>query len=134
MSRICQIFDMVGNLAVICAMINVLLCSDKLELVAAFYAALGIELVPEKHGNGPDHFFFKSEIACELYPPRTPPEAAFVLRIDTKDIDVSLQNLKTQFNEADLIIGDVQTLKSSKKVILRDPDGRVVELIQNLDI
>jgi len=111
-------------------MINILLCTEKMDLVAAFYRALKVELVPEKHGNGPDHFSFKGEISMEIYPPRQPPETTIVLRIDVDDIHDAMQSLRTIFGGSDFVVNDVETLSSGQKSIVKDPDGRIVELFQ----
>ena len=115
-------------------MINIILCTDNIDLVAEFYSAVGVDLELEKHGNGPSHFSFKTELSCEIYPPRTPPEERIVLRINTPDVEKVLSTLKEKFSYPDLIVSDVAKLKTGQKAIVRDPDGRIVELFQAFDI
>jgi len=107
-----------------------MLCTEKMDLVAAFYEAAGVQLEKEQHGAGPQHFLFKSDICIEIYPPRVPTDASFVLRIDVKDIDEIMVKIRSLFSYEDLIVQDTQSLLSGKKSILRDPDGRIVELFQ----
>jgi lactoylglutathione lyase len=107
-----------------------MLCTEKMDLVTAFYEAAGVQLEKEQHGAGPQHFSFKTDICIELYPPRVPADASFVLRIDVKDLDETMAKIQSLFSYSDLIVQDTQSLSSGKKSILRDPDGRIVELFQ----
>lgn len=111
-------------------MINIMLCTEKMDLVAAFYRAVGVELVQEQHGAGPVHFSFSSNICLEIYPPRQPADAGFVLRVDVPDIDAAMSLVREAFTYQGLVVSETQALKTGKKSILRDPDGRVVELFQ----
>ncbi len=115
-------------------MINIILCTDKIDLVADFYQAVGIVLEFEKHGNGPEHFSFKSDLSCEIYPPRVPAEERIVLRIDTADIDQAMANLTQKFTYPGLVISDIKSLSTGRKSIVKDPDGRVVELFQAFEM
>lgn len=115
-------------------MINILLCADQIDLISAFYRAVGIALTAEKHGQGPAHFAFKSPISCEIYPPRTPATETFILRIETPDIAGAVARLRQEFSYPDLMISDVTALKTGQKAIVRDPDKRVVELFQPLTL
>jgi lactoylglutathione lyase len=111
-------------------MINIMLCTEKMDLVAAFYRAVGVELVQEQHGAGPVHFSFPANTCLEIYPPRQPADAGFVLRVDVPDIEVAMSRVRDAFSYQGLVVSDVQALKTGKKSILCDPDGRVVELFQ----
>lgn len=111
-------------------MINILLCTEKMDLVAAFYQAVGVDLVQEQHGAGPVHFSFKGDMCVEIYPPREPADAGFVLRVDVPDIDQAMTRVRDAFSYQGLVVAETKTLKTGKKSILRDPDGRVVELFQ----
>lgn len=102
-----------------------------MDLVAEFYTAVGVDLVQEQHGAGPVHFSFKGDMCVEIYPPRVPSDAAFVLRIDVADVDAVVANLKSKFHYEGLMVSEPESLKTGKKSIVRDPDGRVVELFQS---
>ncbi len=112
-------------------MINLMLCTEKMDLVAAFYTAVGVDLVQEQHGQGPVHFSFKGDMCVEIYPPRVPADAAFVLRIDVEDVEQTVKRLKSTFTYEGMMVSEPEALKTGKKSILRDPDGRVVELFQS---
>lgn len=111
-------------------MINLMLCTEKMDLVAAFYAAAGVELEREQHGAGPQHFSFKTDICIEIYPPRVPADTSLVLRIDVKDLEDTMDKIQTSFSYEGLVVQNIHSLSSGKKSILRDPDGRIVELFQ----
>ncbi|MFD9081975.1 VOC family protein [Streptomyces erythrochromogenes] len=52
----------------------------RLEECRGFYAGLGLDLVPEKHGDGPDHYaaVFADGAVLELYPATRRPETGYV--------------------------------------------------------
>ncbi|MEV6676439.1 VOC family protein [Streptomyces erythrochromogenes] len=52
----------------------------RLEECRGFYAGLGLDLVPEKHGNGPDHYAaaFPDGGVLELYPATSRPESGYL--------------------------------------------------------
>lgn len=112
-------------------MINVILCTENIDLVAAFYAAVGIDLEPERHGNGPHHFSFRSDVCLEIYPPRIPSDSSMILRIDVNDIDQAMMALADTFKYGGLVVRGIESLSTGKKAIVKDPDGRIVELFQS---
>ncbi|MEU6296235.1 VOC family protein [Streptomyces erythrochromogenes] len=52
----------------------------RLEECRGFYAGLGFDLVPEQHGNGPEHYaaVFADGGVLELYPATRRPETGYV--------------------------------------------------------
>ncbi|MFE7099598.1 VOC family protein [Streptomyces erythrochromogenes] len=52
----------------------------RLEECRDFYAGLGLDLVPEKHGSGPDHYAaaFADGGVLELYPATRRPETGYL--------------------------------------------------------
>ncbi|MEU4353352.1 VOC family protein [Streptomyces virginiae] len=56
------------------------ICTTRLEECRAFYAGLGLDLVPEKHGDGPDHYAaaFADGGVLELYPATRRPETGYL--------------------------------------------------------
>lgn len=101
-----------------------------MDLVAEFYAAVGLTLERERHGAGPEHFSFRSDVCVEIYPPREPADATYVFRVDVDDVDGVVATLKGKFNYGELVVREPEALKTGKKAIVKDPDGRVVELFQ----
>ncbi|MFB0631593.1 VOC family protein [Streptomyces sp. AB3(2024)] len=54
--------------------------TTRLEACRDFYAGLGLDLVPERHGNGPDHYAatLADGGVLELYPATRRPETGYL--------------------------------------------------------
>ncbi|MEU5146716.1 VOC family protein [Streptomyces yangpuensis] len=54
--------------------------TTRLEACRDFYAGLGLDLVPEQHGDGPDHYAatFADGGVLELYPATRRPETGYL--------------------------------------------------------
>jgi hypothetical protein len=113
-------------------MINILLCSHNSEQLVAFYRIVGAALVKEQHGSSPEHFAFSAPVTMEIYPPRQPATADYVLRFEIANVDATLHELKEHFSYAALILQEPENLVRGRKAIIRDPDGRIVELFQSI--
>lgn len=112
---------------------NILLTARDIKLTAAFYAALGESVMPEKHGAGPDHFSFAPTDA-EIYPPRKSdaPDKGLVVRIETQEkLEDVLIRVGAVYRDA-LIYQRPADMKSGRKTIISDPDGRIVEIFQTI--
>ncbi len=102
--------------------------THRLEELKTFYETLGIEFVKERHAQGPVHYAGAvGSAVLELYP----------LAKDAPDPDKSVRlgftvhNLGSIANElgsAGIRIGPSE--RNSPVVVIKDPDGRVVELNQ----
>lgn len=101
--------------------------THQMEAVRRFYAAVGIEFQQEKHGKGPAHFSGRlGETVFEIYPlpPDKPPEATTRLGIAVDDLNQVLESL--------VAAGTIEReeIVETSRIVIRDPDGRVVELTQ----
>jgi lactoylglutathione lyase len=101
---------------------------ENLELSRAFYAGLGLELLPEKHGNGPLHYSCSmQETVMELYPCslQQPRPASVRLGFQaTKDAFCRL-------NSSGLLRQPPQLLRrmdNAEVYLVRDPDENAIEL------
>ena len=102
--------------------------THRLEELKKFYESLGVEFVKEKHAQGPPHYAGAIGAAVlELYP----------LAKDAPDPDKSVRlgfvvpNLGVIANE--LGSGGIRIGPSERKspaMVVKDPDGRTVELTQ----
>jgi lactoylglutathione lyase len=102
----------------------------QLDALRAFYGALGIELVEEKHGQGPIHYAGRlGDVVLEVYPL---PEAhsadattrlGFAVERLTEVVD-TLQTLGA------VIVTQPQETAWGRRALVRDPDGRAIELYQ----
>lgn len=102
--------------------------TTRLEDMRSFYSALGAQFQIEKHGNGPEHYAatIDDDLVLELYP--TPdgamPDAGLRLGLKVENISETLR----------LIGQDVAPRQTQwgLRAIIRDPDGRTVELVQSV--
>ncbi len=109
----------------------VLRCGD-LEAARAFYAAVGLRLVEEKHGEGPRHYACQfGETVFELYPakPGTTPDrqpvdpARLGFRVDALDpVLAAVGALGAPVKQFPTTAG------RERKAVVVDPDGRAIEL------
>ncbi len=108
----------------------VVLNSANLGAAVAFYKALGLTLVSERHGNGPEHFAAVSDggLVFELYPASdTRPVSKIRLGFSVASIDRLLKSIEE-------ISGEVAVPPKSGQWGLRatlvDPDGNKVDIAQ----
>ena len=100
----------------------------------AFYRALGLIFVEEKHGSGPVHYSTQiGSIVMEIYPG----EAA--APINSKGGGATMIGLRV--DSVDSVLAGIQTLGAQvltapsdspwgRRAVVLDPDGRAVELSQ----
>ena len=102
----------------------VLRCSN-VERSRVFYTALGLVLVPERHGNGAPHFACTlGEFVLELYPAGDWGPSAVRIGLRVASIEESIANVRN-------VGGDVVRVSSDalpRSALLRDPDGNDVAL------
>src|SRR5436190_18636714 len=102
--------------------------THRLEELMKFYESLGVEFVKEKHAQGPAHYAGPiGSAVLELYPlPKAAPDPDKSVRLG-----FVVRNLGTIANElgsAGIRIGPSE--RNAPAVVIKDPDGRVVELTQ----
>ena len=95
---------------------------------ARFYAALGLELVPERHGAGPAHFSSKcGDVLFEIFPlPRgsaTGPAVRLSFRVDSVVETVERLLCAGWTVRASSVAGE-----HGERAVVLDPDGHQVEL------
>jgi lactoylglutathione lyase len=105
--------------------------THQVEQLRAFYLTLGVNLVEEKHGKGPVHFAGRAgAVVIEVYP----------LTDDSSPVDSSTRLGFAVENVAEVIralerIGTKSVTPPKEtawgfQAIVKDPDGRSVELTQ----
>jgi lactoylglutathione lyase len=105
--------------------------TQQVERLRTFYSALGIELAKEQHGKGSIHYAGRAgEVVLELYP--LPDDVGSVDA--TTRLGFSIENL-AEVVEAIHAIGapvltEPQETPWGYRAVVRDPDGRAVELYQ----
>ena len=100
--------------------------THRLDELLKFYTAIGFRFSMERHGNGPTHYAAELGGAVfELYPlPEEVGQADRTTRLGftVPDLDAALRALESA--------GFVQgTTPPGNRAVLRDPDGRAVELV-----
>lgn len=105
----------------------VLRCQNIAE-TRSFYEMLGLSFQEEKHGNGPTHYstVLDGGLVMELYPSSTS-------AVDNTRIGLYvpvLDDVITLLHKRGIAVGNRQTFGSSTFVVIQDPDGRKVELVE----
>ena len=106
----------------------------KLETLRAFYSALGIEFFEEQHGTGPTHYAAElGEAILEIYPlaeDENNADASTRLGFFVEDLGFVLESLwRNEFCE----LKKAKQTQWGYRAVVRDPDGRAVELCQQQD-
>ncbi len=103
----------------------------EMERVRAFFQAVGIILSEERHGQGPAHYAGRvGDTVFEIYPlpdGAGPADATTRLGFAVSDLDEVLEVLRAAGTP---VIGRPNETAWGKRAMVRDPDGRAVELYQ----
>lgn len=101
-----------------------------LEKASRFYEALGIQLQPEQHGNGPPHFSAKfGEVVFELHPLGNLP-ITIATRLGFRVASVDATIAVAQDSGGALVSAAVQT-DWGYRAVIADPEGHRIELTQS---
>lgn len=103
--------------------------TQQVEAMRDFYAGLGIEFIEEQHGNGPVHFAGRiGDAIFEIYP----------LSVDGAPADTTtrlgfrVDNLPSVIaamrSAGASIVAEPMRTEWGLRAVVRDPDGRAVEL------
>jgi hypothetical protein len=110
---------------------TLVLRTTRLEKLRRFYYTLGVDFTEEQHGTGPVHFAGSlGGVLLELYPLADESDA-----IDpTTRLGLSVQGLDDLVLALGWtgapVVSHARQTKWGKRAIVRDPDGRVVELYE----
>jgi lactoylglutathione lyase len=103
----------------------------QLESLLRFYNTLGIELLEEQHGNGPVHYAgHVGDVVFEVYPlpeDSTQPDSTTRLGFAVTKLHEVVEALQVL---GTAVITKPQTTEWGYRAVVRDPDGRAVELYQ----
>jgi hypothetical protein len=97
---------------------------------AGFYKLLGMEFQEEQHGSGPIHWAADlAGIVLEIYPAKSEDDMDVTTRLgfDVKDAASMLNTLRLSSVE---IVSELKQTKWGLRAVVRDSDGRAVELVQ----
>jgi lactoylglutathione lyase len=103
----------------------------QLESARRFFTSLGIELVEEQHGSGPAHCAGRvGDVVLEVYPlpeDGTPADTTTRLGFVIERVAEVVDSLRAIGARVD---SEPRATKWGFRAVVRDPDGRAVELTQ----
>ncbi len=103
--------------------------THQLDRLLGFYAALGMAFSAEKHGDGPEHHAARlGDVVIELYPlpgDAGPADPTTRLGFAVPDVDAAVRSLETA---GGTVVSRWQRTEWGLRAVVRDPDGRAVEL------
>ena len=103
----------------------------QLQRMRAFYGCLGVVLREEQHGGGPVHYAGQTgSVILELYPLAegiTLPDTTTRLGFSVGRLDEVLHALQEQ---GGIVTHPARQTEWGYRAVVRDPDGRAVELYQ----
>jgi hypothetical protein len=95
-----------------------------------FYELLGLNFQEEQHGKGPVHWAADfSGLVMEIYPAHSSEQMDRSTRLgfDVGDVKSVLTSLRNQDVE---VVSDLKQTPWGLRAVVKDPDGRSVELVQ----
>jgi predicted enzyme related to lactoylglutathione lyase len=102
-----------------------------LDDLRSFYGLLGIEMKEERHGKGPVHFAGRvGDAVLEIYPLSsndTPVDTTTRLGFAINDLTSTVQAVRVSGHA---VVTEPQATEWGIRAVVRDPDGRSVELFQ----
>lgn len=107
----------------------IVLKTHDVESLREFYIQLGFEFVQEQHGNGPVHFSASlGDGILEIYPLKTGQDPDTTTRLG---FTVSnLETIMAKAAESERVVSTPRQTDWGLRAVMKDPDGRVVELYQ----
>jgi hypothetical protein len=102
--------------------------THRLEELKKFYESIGVDFVKERHGQGPFHYAGAiGSAVLQLLPlPKDAPEPDKSVRLGF--VVRNLGTIASELGSAGIRIGPSE--RHSPAVVIKDPDGRTVELTQ----
>ena len=97
-----------------------------------FYKMLGMDFQEEQHGSGPVHWAAELDgVVLEIYAAKSTDEVDVTTRLgfDVNDAGSVLNTLRLSDVE---IISDLKQTKWGLRAVVKDSDGRSVDLVQQL--
>jgi predicted enzyme related to lactoylglutathione lyase len=108
----------------------IVLRTTQVERLCEFYTLIGVRFIQEQHGSGPSHFAGRLEnVVFEIYPLAEGETADRSTRLGFRigQLDAVILQL-TQAGVA--VVSAAKTTQWGYCAVVRDPDGRSVELTE----
>lgn len=112
------------------SLVLLVLKSPQIETLVSFYTTIGLTLATEQHGKGPVHYSAQvGGTVLELYPASgtESPEVSIRLGFSIPELDQTVETLRSAGAP---IIAEPKKTEWGTRTVVRDPDGRAVELYQ----
>jgi len=109
----------------------IVLRSDDMERLAAFYQTLGLKLTRHRHGKGPEHFGTESgDLIFEIYAKRNADDSTRNVRLGfvVDALDQTLESLKSV---GATIVSEPKTSPWGRRCVIDDIEGHRIELVEN---
>jgi lactoylglutathione lyase len=108
--------------------------SRRIKEMLAFYRAIGLSFVEERHGSGPVHYSCQlGTTVIEIYP-GADQEPQDYRGSSTTLLGFNVASLNTVLDAMKLLTSPILTPPKSsawgKRAVVQDPDGRAVELCE----
>jgi lactoylglutathione lyase len=104
--------------------------THQMDRLKDFYSALGVLFAEERHGDGPRHLAGRvGDLVLELYPlpdGASPADGTTRLGFAVPDLDAALRSLDAV---GAVLVSQPKTTPWGRRAVVRDPDGRAVELV-----
>lgn len=101
--------------------------TDAVERLRDFYGGLGFEFVEEQHGNGPRHYSAPlGDGILEIYPLPDGGKVDGTTRLGFGVSDV--EGVVESVRELAEVVSEPKQTQWGLRAVVRDPDGRAVEL------
>ena len=105
--------------------------TPQVEKLRVFYQALGVELAEERHGSGPLHYAGKiGDAVLEIYPLADEGAAADTTTRLGFAVDRLVEVVQALREAGTVIASEPRQTAWGLRAVVRDPDGRAIELYQ----
>jgi len=106
--------------------------SSQMEVLCDFYRLLGFDFVEEQHGKGPVHYAAPLDAGVlEIYPLPDEKLTDTTTRIGFNISDIN--SVVEAVASAGEVVSKPKATQWGVRAVVRDPDGRMVELCETLD-
>jgi len=103
----------------------------QVERLRQFYQTIGIEMIEEKHGDGPTHYAGRvGDIVLEVYPLTVSGSAADATVRLGFVVEELTEVVRALQSSGAAIINEPRQTAWGCRAVVRDPDGRAVELYE----
>ena|SRR5258708_29330191 len=121
----------IGNIGMGSVTLNlVVIRSRDIDRLAAFYSAIGLNLVKHKHGSGQEHFSHENgPVVFEIYPQQGDENSTTGVRIGFQ-VQTVIATVEEAVRAGAQVVYSPKISALGLRAIIDDPDGHRAELIE----